>query len=126
VGSVISSLAFDSGVGWDIENKQWTSVNTIKFLEYNNTANTNKYSAFLNYIGQVDPSVSVGYSTTDKAVVGLSFTLVNPKMLGFNSVLLNYLTVKPFAMYSFYHLTSTVNNIKNSWILGAYFVQIKF
>lgn len=126
VGSIISNISFDSGVGYDTKNKQWTSVNTIKAVEYNKTDNTGKYSSFLNYIGAVDPAISVGYSTTDKAVVGFSFTLVNPKMLGLNSPLLNYISIRPFAMYSFYHLTSAdAGNIKNSWIFGAYLMQVK-
>lgn len=125
VPTLLNGVTLDSGVGWDLKNKQWTSVSTIKFLEYNKTDRTGKYSTFLNYIGHIDPSASVGYSTTDKLVVGLSFTLVNPAMLGLNSPLLNYLTIKPFAFYSFYHIGANLSNIKNSWILGAYLVQIK-
>lgn len=125
VPTLLSNISLDSGIGYDIKNHQWTSVSTVKFLEYRKTDNVGKYSGFLNYVGHLDPSASVGYSTTDKLVVGGSFTLVNPSMLGFNSPLLNYLTIKPFAFYSFYHLGTNLSNIKNSWIFGAYLIQIK-
>ena len=125
LNSILSNITLDEGVGYDIKNQQWTSVSTVKMLEYNQVNNSGKFSGFLNYVGQLDPSVSIGYSTSDKVVVGGSFTLVNPSMLGFNSPLLQYLTIKPFAYYSFYHLGSNLSNIKNSWIFGTYLIQIR-
>lgn len=126
VPSLLSNITLDVGTGYDTKNKQWVETDTARFLEYKVTTNAGKYAAFLNFVGQMDPSANIGYSTNDKLVVGLAFNLVSPSMFGITSPLLQYVAVRPFVEYSFYHIGSNVTNIKNSWIFGATFIQGKF
>lgn len=126
VPSLLSGIKLDVGAGYDIKNNQWVETDTARFLEYAKTDNTGKYSSFLNFVGKVDISANVGYSTTDKLVVGVAANLVTPTMLGITSPLLQYIAIRPFAEYSFYHIGSNLSNIKNSWIFGATLIKGQF
>lgn len=123
ITSILDGLTLDIGTGYDVKNKTWVETDTVRFLEYAKTDNTGNYSGFLNYIGKVDPRLSIGYSSADKIVVGGAIKLIAPSQFGLTSPLLNAISLSPFAQYSFYHIGSNLSDIKNSWIFGAYIVK---
>lgn len=125
VSSLISNLKFDVGVGWDLKNKQFTQMDTVVLFEY--APDTLPQNKFLQYLAKAAPAVNVGYSTADKFIVGASVNLGSLSDLGVQVPLLKIISFQPMAAYSFYHITSAdLGNIKNSWILGAKFLDIKF
>lgn len=125
LSTLISGLKFDEGVAWDFKNKQMESTSTVVLFEYApDTVPTNK---FLQYLSKADPSVNVGYSTADKAVVGLSVSLGSLSDLGVKVPLLKLISFQPTIYYSFYHINlSNIAATKNSWLLGAKILDIKF
>ena len=104
ITTIMDGITADVGVGWDIGNKSWVQTDTVRFLEYANTSNTGKYSAFLNFVGNVDPRISLGYSTANKLVGGGAFNLFIPSKWGITSPLLKAVGISPFAQYEFAHM----------------------
>ena len=123
ITTIMDGITADIGVGWDIRNKTWVQTDTVRFLEYANTSNTGKYAAFLNFVGNVDPRISVGYSTTNKLVVGGAFNLFVPSQWGITSPLLKSVGISPFAEYEFASMGNVTSQEKDSWIFGAYLVK---
>ena len=125
ITTIMDGITADVGVGYDISNKAWVQTDTVRFLEYANTSNTGKYSAFLNFVGNVDPRISIGYDTANKGVVGGAFNLFVPANLGITSPLLKYVSISPFAQYELFSMGNVPAQQKNGWIFGAYIIKAK-
>lgn len=125
INSLISGLKFDEGIAYDFKNKQIENTMTVVLLEYAPTVPPSK--KFLQYMAKADPALNVGYSTADKAVIGLSVNLGSLSDLGVQVPLLKLISFEPTIYYSFYHINlQDVAGIKNSWLLGAKILDIKF
>lgn len=123
ITTIMDGITADVGTGWDIRNKIWVQTDTVRFLEYANTSNTGKYSSFLNFVGQVDPRVSLGYDTANKGVVGGAFDLFVPKNWGLTSPLLSHVGISPFIQYEVFSIGNVSTQTKKGLIYGAYIIK---
>jgi hypothetical protein len=127
ISELIGKLKVNTGIGWDFKNKKVVNTNTLKVLEY--APKEAPKNAFLNALTKenLDPSIDIGYTTSDKAVVGFSFEALKLSKYGVEIPILDLVEVRPFVQYSFYHLTSAqAGNIKNSWIAGVTVINVHF
>lgn len=125
INSLISGLKFDEGVAYDLKNKQVENTMTVVLLEYAPTVQPS--NKFLQYVAKADPSLNIGYSTAEKAVIGLSIDIGSLSDLGVQVPILKLISFQPAIYYSFYHINlSNPSSIKNSWLVGAKILNIKF
>lgn len=124
--TILDGVTMDVGTGYDLRNHNWVQTDTARFLEYNKTSNSGKFSFWLNGLGKIDPRVSLGYSTSNKGVVGGGFHLIAPSSLGITSPLLRAVSVDPFAQYEIFSIGNVPSETKKGWIFGVYIVKGSF
>jgi hypothetical protein len=127
LSGLLSKVKINSGIGYDFQSKEVVNTQTIKILEYDPKEKpTNKFLSLISK-DNLNPSVDVGYTTKDKAVIGLSFSALKLSKYGVQIPVLDLVDLRPFVQYSFSHLTTAkASNIDNSWIAGFTIISVQF
>jgi len=123
ITTILDGITAEIGTGYDVRNKTWVQTDTVRFLEYANTSNTGSYSSYLNFIGHVNPRISLGYDTANKGVVGAAFNLFIPSNWGISSPLLKYMGISPFVQYELFSIGNVPSQSKKGLIYGAYIIK---
>src|SRR3990167_6181913 len=95
------------GVAWDFDKKEITYLSTLKVID--------KYGFVLN----------AGYSTSDMAVTGISYELVNLKKWGVNVPILDLMKVEPIVYVGLRSINSrAIGDSEFSWGAGVNILEV--
>jgi len=112
ISDLFSKLKFDTGIAYSIKGKEFCSISTVKILEYSKI--------------KLDPALSLGYSSSDNFVVGLSASLGSLKSLGVDVPILDLIKFDPFVGYGFGSLNlHDIQGTHNDWFIGIKLIDIK-